>query len=93
MPIDVEYSYQIETVDAKGNRAKVDCGPYALKAYDFSAVTQSALCYAAPGLVLKYTKSALGPDGRPTGVVEEADYIVGGRGEWMTLGVGKISPA
>lgn len=92
MPISVSYFYSIETVNQAGAKTKVECGPYSLSAYDFSAVSQTALCYAQPGLQLKYAKKEVDSKGYPTGVVTVADYIVGQNGEWMTLPVSRLKP-
>jgi len=92
MSTPVNYFYSIETVDDTGTKTKVECGPYALSAYDFSVVTQTALCYAQAGLSLKYAKKEVDSKGYPTGVVTEADYTVGPNGEWMTIPVNRLKP-
>lgn len=87
MPVDIDYFYSITLVDASGAKTVKECGPYRLKAYDFSAVSRSVLCYAAPGTALAYAKKAA------DGTVSEAEYTVGGNGEWMTVGVSSVKPA
>lgn len=88
----MKYFYTIETVDATGAKTQVQCGPYQLSAYDFSVVSQTALCYAPAGLALKYASAQKDAKGYPTGVVTEAEYVVGQNGEWMTLPVSRLRP-